>query len=161
MKKLLVLTLALLTMLTLAACGGETAKAPENLDLEAVYQGILDAQGDKKDSLTMLPEPEDSVFVASSYPGLSDIACKQKVCYLAPVSGWATEVLLVEVEKAEDVETVKEIFQKRIDAAKSDTDYAETAAQWENAQVQSAGNYVGMIVLTEEYTIPENVFAAD
>lgn len=117
MKKIITLALACIMAFALTACSGngDTDKVPENLDLATVYQGILDAQGENKDSLVLLEEPETSGYMAELYAGLTDIPRKQTVFYMAPVSGFATEVLLVEVENKEDIEAVKEIFQKRID----------------------------------------------
>lgn len=151
------LLVIVLTLIALTGCSKQ--KTPDNLDLEAVYQAILDAQGANKDQLILFPEPKDSAYVTELYPGLSDIELKQQVVYIAPVTGFATEIILVEVENSKDTDTVKEIFQSRIDAAVADTTYPETAAQWrKNAKVQAAGNYVCMIVLSDEYVIPEDVF---
>ena len=161
MKKIISLLLAAACLTAvLTACGKTADKAPENLDLEAVYQAILAAQPADQDELVMWPETMDETsYIANVYVGLPDVAMKQSVCYAAPVSGWATEVVLVEVEDSADVKTVQDIFQARIDLAKDDTSYPETAAAWQNAVIQTAGNYVGMIVLPDGYTIPEDVFS--
>ncbi|MBQ9765229.1 MAG: DUF4358 domain-containing protein [Lachnospiraceae bacterium] len=138
-----------------------TTKAPENLDLEAVYQAILAAQGENS-SLVLFPETKDSEYLAQLYPGLSNIESKQQVAYIAPITGFATEIILVEVTNSADLATLKNIFQSRIEVASSDVTYPETAALWrKNAQIQTAGNYIGMIVLSDEYIIPENVFYLD
>ena len=49
------------------------------------------------------------------YPGLSAIATKQCVVQMAMISASGDEIALVEVENSADVETVKAIFQARID----------------------------------------------
>ncbi len=159
-KHLKAISRLLFIVLVFAALTGcNRQNVPTNLDMEEVYQAILDAQGDNKGRLILFPEPEDSAYVAELYPGLSDISLKQQAVYIAPVTGFATEIILVEVENSKDTDTVKDIFQSRIDAAVADTTYPETAAQWKkNAQVQAAGNYVCMIVLSDEYVIPEDVF---
>ena len=163
MKKIIsVLLLACMLTGVLAGCQKQDAPVPENLDLTEVYTAILDAQGEKKNELVLLEEPLDGDYIQSAYPGVTDVACKQLVAYVAPVAGFATEIILAETEKDEDVQTVKDIFQSRIDAAKSDTFYPDTAAFWEkNAQIQNVGRYVAMIVLPDGYTIPENVFVQD
>ena len=129
----------------------------KELDLNKAYQALLDMQtGD--DELVMLEAGDDEQN--AYYPGLSDITLKQRVFYMAPVSGFACEVLMVETENAADARTVKELFQKRIDDAAEDTIYPDTAELWQkNAQVQSQGNYVCMIVLPDGYTIPDNIFS--
>lgn len=157
MKKITILLLCCLLTL-LPACGGGS-DVPEDLDLEQVYQAILSAQGDGADELVMFSEEEDGSYVTSTYPGLTDVARKQTVIYVAPVSGFATEVVLVEVENSSDVATVQDIFEARIETAQDDAFYPDTAAQWQNAQVQTAGNYVGMIVLPDGFTVPDDVFS--
>ena len=144
------------TVWLLTACG---KKEEAQIDLQKVYEAILDAQGDKKDDLVMLEEPEDSGYLDTFYPGLRDIARKQTVVELAPVSGFATEVVMVEVENSGDAAAVEKIFNDRIKTAQEDTIYPDTAVQWQRAQVQTHGNYVAMVVLSDEFTIPEDVFS--
>ena len=135
---------------------GSGSQAAE-LDLNKAYQALLDMQT-SDDELVMLEAGDDEQN--AYYPGLSDITLKQRVFYMAPVSGFACEVLMVETENAADAKTVKDIFQKRIDDAASDTIYPDTAELWQkNAQVQTQGNYVCMIVLPDGYTIPDNIFS--
>ena len=51
----------------------------------------------------------------SYYPGLAEIAAKQRRVYIAAISAAVGEIALVEVENAEDVQAVEDIFQARID----------------------------------------------
>ena len=165
MKKLMAMMMAALLVLSLAACGGKADASgkedavPENLDLNEVYQALMDLQPED-DAPVMLPESNPEI-IDGFYPGLSDITLKQQVFYTAPVTGFATEVMLVEVSDAGDLDTVKEIFQQRIDAGSDASGcYPETAEIWSSrAVVQSAGNYAAMIVLPDNCTIPDDVFA--
>lgn len=157
MKRMIAVVCAALCLTAaLSACG---KKEEAQIDLQKVYEAILDAQGDKKDDLVMLEEPEDSGYLDTFYPGLRDIARKQTVVELAPVSGFATEVVMVEVENSGDAAAVEKIFNDRIKTAQEDTIYPDTAVQWQRAQVQTHGNYVAMVVLSDEFNIPEDVFS--
>ena len=166
MKKLFAVLLASLLVLSLTACGGKSDdsagsdSAPANLNLEDVYQSLLDQQPKDADELVMLSESSPDIL-DGFYPGLSDLELKQQVFYAAPVTGFATEVMLVEVADSKDLDTVKEIFTQRIaDASDESGCYPETAEIWASrAVVQTSGNYAAMIVLPDGYTIPDNVFA--
>ena len=93
------------------------------------------------------------------YEGISDIELKQQLLYIHPITGFACEIMLVEVANEADVEKAVSIFESRIALGSDDSCYAETAALWKsNAQVQSYGNYVCLIALPEGYEIPANVF---
>lgn len=64
-----------------------------------------------------------------------------------------------EVKHTLNMLAVVDIFQAHIDLGADNTAYPESAAGWQlYAQVQSSGNFVCMIVLSEGYVIPENVF---
>lgn len=161
MKRFITILLVLMLMLTaLTACGGKDDACPvKELDLEEVYQSILDAQGDAAEDIAMLPESSPEI-IESFYAGLGDIELKQEVLYMHPVTGAPTEVMLVEVANADDVQAVADIFNARIKLGADDEFYPDNAAGWQNnAQVQTDGNFVAMIVLPDEFTIPENVFA--
>ena len=164
MKQLLsVLTLCAL-MLALTACGngngassGSGSSAGGEISFDAVYQGILDAQ-ENADELVFFPE-ESADAIESLYPGLSALNPVRLQLYLPPVTGYACEILLVEVAEG-DVDAARAILQARIDSAAGDTGYPENAVLWQsNAQVQVQGNCLCLIALPEGYTIPENVFA--
>ena len=164
MKRLLsVLTLCAL-MLALTACGngngassGGGSSAGGEISFDAVYQGILDAQ-ENTDELILFPE-EGADAIESLYPGLSALNPSCVQLYLPPVTGYACEILLVEVAEV-DVDAAKAILQDRIDSGANDTGYPENAVLWQNnAQIQVQGNCLCLIALPDGYTIPENVFA--
>ena len=91
--------------------------------------------------------------LANYYPGLSEIATKQRVIYTTMMSAAVCEIALVEVKNAADVQKVKDIFQARIDAQVGTDDapggawYPETIEGWKNnSRIVSNGNYVMLIV---------------
>ena len=127
------------------------------LDMEAVYQNIL-VTINADEEFILFPESNPAI-IEELYEGLSAVELNQTVFYIHPITGFACEIMLVEVANDSDVQTVKDIFEGRITLGKDDTFYAETAALWKtNAQVQASGNYVCMIALPTGYEIPENVF---
>lgn len=158
MKRFITVLLVLMLMLTvLTACGKDNASAKE-LDLEEVYQSIIDAQ-ENTDDIALWPEASSEI-IDSFYPGLSSVELKQQVLYMHPVTGAPCEIFLVEVANSDDVNTVRDIFNARIELGSDDEFYPDNAAGWKNnAQVQTDGNYVAMVVLPDGCTVPENVFA--
>ncbi len=132
-----------------------------DIELTDVYNSIIAAQPEEtRDGLVFFPET-DTETINSFYPGLSDISLKQEEIYMPAITGFAQEIALVEVENTDDVEKVKEIFNKRIEQGKEEGACDPGVNKiWErNAVVQVKGNYVAMIVLPDGYTIPEDVFA--
>ena len=170
MKRLLSILALCALALALTACGGGSnassgggssgaAGSGGEVSFDAVYQGILDAQKDSgQEELIFFPE-EGADAIESLYPGLSALNPSRVQLYLPPVTGYACEILLVEVAEG-DVDAAKAILQDRIDSGANDTGYPENAVLWQNnAQVQVQGNCLCMIALPDGYTIPENVFA--
>lgn len=132
-----------------------------DIDLTDVYNSIIAAQPeDLRDGIVFFPET-DAETINSFYPGLTDISLKQQEIYMPAITGFAQEIALVEVENSDDVEKVKEIFEKRIQQGKEEGTCDPGVNEiWErNATVQTKGNYVAMITLPDGYTIPEDVFA--
>ena len=158
MKRTITILLTLILMLSvLSGCGSEKDTAKE-LDLEAVYQSIIDAQ-ENADEIALLPE-DNADIIESFYAGLGAIELKQQLLYMHPVTGAPCEIMLVEVADESDVQAVKDIFAARIALGSDDDFYPDNAAGWiNNAQIQSSGSYVAMLVLPDGCTIPENVFA--
>ena len=164
MKRLLSILALCALMLALTACGngngassGGGSSAGGEISFDAVYQGILDAQ-ENTDELIFFPE-EGADAIESLYPGLTALNPSRLQLYLPPVTGYACEILLVEVAEG-DVDVAKAILQDRIDSGAGDTGYPENAVLWQNnAQVQVQGNCTCLIALPDGYTIPENVFA--
>ena len=164
MKRLLSILALCALALALTACGGGNnassggaSSAGGEVSFDAVYKGILDAQ-ENTDELIFFPE-EGADAIESLYPGLTALDPTRLQLYLPPVTGYACEILLVEVAEG-DVDAAKAILQDRIDSGAGDTGYPENAVLWQNnAQVQVQGNCLCMIALPDGYTIPENVLA--
>ena len=169
MKKLLsVIAIVLSLALCLCACG-ETVTPPdetspeteevESLNLDEVYEKIIAAQSETGMEELALYKEEDTEIIEGYYEGLGNIELNQEVCYMAFVTGSATEIMLVEVASLDDVAKVQEIFNNRIDVNPDDLCDPGIAETWQNnAVVQVSGNYVAMVVLPDGYVIPENVF---
>lgn len=140
MKKIISALLALTMMLGLVACGSANAEAP---DLQLFYDEYMAGLGENAPMMM----PMDPETLEAFYPGMGAIATKQSVISTAAIGAVAFEFALVEVENAADVETVKAIFQARVDAqAGGGAWYPETVAAWESAEIIVNGNVVAMIV---------------
>lgn len=149
MKRMMSVVLAAVLALSLAACGktDNGGDAGQSIDLKEFYNTLY--QGDDAPAMDELPED----MLEDTYPGLTAIERRQTVVYAAMISAVAAEVAMVEVANADDAETVKDIFQARIDYMVGDGNgpggawYPETMEEWENnSRVVSFGNYVMMIV---------------
>ena len=169
MKKLLCILLAAAMVLALAACGGNDAPAAngdndpqqepqtQSVDLKQTAADAVAALGDE---YPMFPV-EDAEELEGLYPGLSAIETKQVVAYQPPVSGFGCELAMVEVANVADAETVRGIFQARVDGFANDTAYPENAPAWKNnAAVTVNGSYVVLGVLPEDTDLPP-VFKAE
>ena len=170
MKKLICLLLAAVMVLALAACGGndtpvgDVSSDPQqdpqtqSVDLKQTAADAVAALGDE---YPMFPV-EDTAELESLYPGLTAVETKQLVAYQPPVSGFGCELAMVEVANAADAETVRGIFQARVDGFANDTAYPENAPPaWKNnAAVTVNGSYVVLGVLPEDTDLPP-VFKAE
>ena len=170
MKKWICMLLAALTVLSLAACGGNQNTQQENgtqqndvqqqenvqqneqtVDLKQAAEDAIATLGDE---LPLFPV-EDADELEGLYPGLAAVETKQIVAYQPPVSGFGCELVMVEVASAADVETVRGILQQRVDSMANDTTYPENTPAWKNnSAVTVNGNYVVMGVLPEGVTLP-------
>ena len=136
--------LAALTVLSLAACGGNQNTQQENgtqqndvqqqenvqqneqtVDLKQTAEDAIATLGDE---LPLFPV-EDAAELEGLYPGLTAVETKQIVAYQPPVSGFGCELVMVEVASAADVETVRGILQQRVDSMANDTTYPECKCQ--------------------------------
>ena len=124
--------------------------AGEGVDLTAFYNSL--AGGETWPGMMAVEGEALSAF----YPGLADIAAKQCLVYYSMISATVGEIALVEVENCADVETVKGIFQARIDYQVGDGEnpggawYPASIEGWQNgSRIVSHGNYVMLIALAE------------
>lgn len=150
MKKLISVLLLAVMALSLTACGnagGKPSEQPFSADLNEFYGTLF--QGE--DAPMMMEITED--MWEFTYPGLADVELKQAVLYTAAISAVAAEVAMVEVADAKDVETVKAIFQARIDAQVGTDDapggawYPATIESWKNnSEIVVKDNYVCLFV---------------
>ena len=128
------------------------SESQEGADLAEFYNTLR--QEYTWPELMSLTEDETMTELLDSYyPGLSEISTKQCGVYVAAISAAVGEIALVEVENAEDVQAVEDIFQARIDYRVGDGTspggawYPATIEGWEtNSHIVSSGNYVMLAV---------------
>lgn len=177
MKSFILGILSVTCIFSLAACkndlpinnsGDNNIEINENINqdtetknLEKVYDYIIDSQPENLKHDLIFFQETDQEMIESYYPGLSNISLKQENIYTPAIIGFAQEIALVEVENSKDVDKIKNIFNKRIEDCKTAVACEpEVNEIWAtNATVQISGNFVAMIALPKEYTIPNNVFA--
>ena len=88
----------------------EEQKPAASADLSAFAADLAASQTNWPGMMALEGEALDTY-----YPGLSALSPKQCVVQMAMISASAVEIALVEVASSADVETVKGIFQSRID----------------------------------------------
>ena len=91
----------------------------------------------------------DADMLDTIYPGLTEIPRVQTVAYTAAISLVPAEVVLIEVENADDVSKVEDILRARISYQVDDLGawYPATIESWKNnSEVVSVGNYVALFV---------------
>lgn len=128
----------------------ETPPAGASVDLAAFYEA--ETAGDSWPAMMQVEGETLDAF----YPGLSDVKCRQCGVYTAMMSAVVGELALVEVENSADVETVRQIFQARIDQQVGDDQnpggawYPESIEGWKNgSRIVVNGNFVMMAALAE------------
>ena len=136
-----------------AAKPADTASKPAEskaVDLKAFYDSLT-----KGDEMPAMMQVEGEALEAL-YPGLSAVKTSQCAIYTAMISAVVGEIALVQVENTADVQTVKDIFQARIQDQVGDDQnpggawYPESIEGWKNgSRIVSNGNYVMMVALAE------------
>ncbi|MDY3282002.1 DUF4358 domain-containing protein [Dysosmobacter sp.] len=123
---------------------GSQAPAAQSVDLTAFYESQTTAYGEGNFPAMMALDGE---ALDVMYPGLSDLSPKQCLVYMPMISAVAAEYALVEVSSADQVETVKTIFQSRIDyQVEQGAFYPATVEKWQNStRIVSNGNYVMLV----------------
>lgn len=154
MKRILSLALACALAFSLTACGGkDTTPAPQDpsfgADLNAFYTEIMDAA---EEAPMMMDLAADADMLEAMYPGLGAVETKQLVVASPAMSAVAIEFAFAEVANAADVETVKTIFQTRIDTqVDGGAWYPETIEGWKNnSEIVVIDNYVCLFVCSEK-----------
>ena len=127
-------------------------EAPEEINLSAFYNTLREGNI-WPELMDLTTDANMKELLDSYYPGLSEIAAKQRGVYVAAISAAVGEIALVEVENAEDVQAVEDIFQARIDYQVGDDAtpggawYPETIEGWKTkSRIVSHGNYVMLAV---------------
>ena len=131
----------------------EAPGAPEEIDLSAFYNTLREGNT-WPELMDLTTDANMKELLDSYYPGLAEIAAKQRSgVYVAAISAAVGEIALVEVENAEDVQAVEDIFQARIDYQVGDDAtpggawYPETIEGWKTkSRIVSHGNYVMLAV---------------
>lgn len=120
----------------------EEKPADESVDLKAFYDATIAAH-----TFQTLQEFTGDVL-ETYYPGMGDIDTKQCLVMGTMMSMNNGEFCLVEVTNSADVDTVKGIFQSRIDyMVEGGAWYPAPTELWTNSsRVVSNGNYVMMVV---------------
>ena len=147
---------AALSLSLLAGCGrgkGDASSDSEkNVDLSAFAQDEIK----KYESMGLLSKMDDEV-VDTFYPELKKMDDQELLVYMcerdpAPVG----DFVLVKTASSEDVDTVKQLLQDRINYMVGDGNgpggawYPEPTEMWENqSRIVTNGNYV-MLVVSED-----------
>ena len=129
----------------------EEKPVTQSVDLMAFYQTIMESAGDNAPFMMDLVNELGAEGVESFYPGLTALTFNQQVMFMPAMSAVACEIAMVECANAADVETVKTIFQNRINTqAEGGAWYPETIEGWKNnSDIVVEGNYVAMFVIPE------------
>ena len=127
-------------------------EASEEINLSAFYNTLREGNI-WPELMDLTTDANRKELLDSYYPGLAEIAAKQRRVYIAAISAAVGEIALVEVENAEDVQAVEDIFQARIDYQVGDDAtpggawYPETIEGWKTkSRIVSHGNYVMLAV---------------
>ena len=127
-------------------------EASEEINLSAFYTTLREGNI-WPELMDLTTDANMKELLDSYYPGLAEIAAKQRRVYVAAISAAVGEIALVEVENAEDVQAVEDIFQARIDYQVGDDAtpggawYPETIEGWKTkSRIVSHGNYVMLAV---------------
>ena len=130
----------------------EAPGAPEEIDLSAFYNTLREGNI-WPELMDLTTDANMKELLDSYYPGLAEIAAKQRRVYIAAISAAVGEIALVEVENAEDVQAVEDIFQARIDYQVGDDAtpggawYPETIEGWKTkSHIASNGNFIMLAV---------------
>lgn len=154
MKKLTTLALALLMLVSLAACGS-TQQETKSVDLKSFYSKLAKEYKWSKNDMVGLTDD----LLDNYYPGLKKLSAKQLVAEVPQMSSKVNELAFAECNSETDAKTAKKIFQKRIDdQAAGGAMYPETMSAWKKAKVCVNGRYVAMIASSEHQSAIEKEF---
>ena len=129
----------------LTSCGSkDNGNSNANVDLTAFVTDLAEKHGE---NFAANADVVEAGMHNDMYPGIADVETKQLVIFQPMMGAVVCEIALAEVANADDVETVKTIFQSRIDAqVNGGAWYPESIEGWKNnSQIVTNGNYVMMI----------------
>lgn len=163
MKKLIALTLSLMLVFSMVACGNTGSNAGSNAgskdetpviksaDLQAFYEKTF-----MTEDMPMMGVMEGEMLDAF-YAGLSALNLKQCIVAMPMISAVAAEVALVEVNDSADLAKVEEIFKARIQSqVDGGAFYPATIETWEkSSEIVVNGNTIMMICMDPKDAIVE------
>ena len=128
------------------------ADSTASVDLSAFYNNLVANDADFSANMEVTGD-----FLTNYYPGLSDISTEQCVIYTPMISAVVCEIARVEVSDSADLDSVKAIFQARIDSQVGTDDspggawYPASIESWKtHAQIVSHGNYIMLIAYEKD-----------
>lgn len=133
----------------------EEPAAPEmpavssGVDLNGFYTSVCTTYGENFPANMNLCESVE--MLDAFYPGLSGLETKQLMIYQPMMGAVVCEIALAEAANEADVETIKGIFQSRIDSqVDGGAWYPESIEGWKNnSRVVANGNTIMMIAYSE------------
>lgn len=164
MKRWITLTLTLLALLALTACGGSSGggqTAPKDVDLTEVYASMEEVcdwwSGGYMEDLS-------EEMLDLYYPGLSELEPEQLIARTPAMSAAVNEVVLIRCKTEEDADKAQEILQGRIDYQVGDDTnpggawYPESIEQWKKTTVQRQGNCLALLAVADTQGQLEDIF---
>lgn len=146
MRKLFTMILAMALLLSLTACGGETAPAAEAADLQAVYESMQDTLPE------MIVMDEDTML---NFFGIEAEDCLQVVTAICADGLRTDEVWLIEAKDEATLEEILALAETRL-VAKADETINYTPDQYlvvEKAELLTEGNYLALLVSPDVDTL--------
>ena len=142
MRKMVYIILALTMLLSLCACGGDTAEAKESADLGALYESFAASLPE------MLPMESD---MRLNMLGVQEADCKQVHTYICGEGLRADEVWLIEAVDEAALERIEALVQSRKTAKMEETSFysPDQFAICEDGRIISEGLYLAFIVSPE------------
>ena len=133
----------------------EEPAAPEmpavssGVDLNGFYTSVCTTYGENFPANMNLCESGE--MLDAFYPGLSGLETKQLMIYQPMMGAVVCEIALAEAANEADVETIKGIFQSRIDSqVDGGAWYPESIEGWKNnSRIVANGNTIMMIAYSE------------
>lgn len=164
MKRWIFLTLTLLALPALTACGGSGGSeetVPKDVNLTEVYSSMEEVCDWWTDGYM---EDLSEQMLDLYYPGLSELEPEQLIARTPVMSAAVNEVVLIQCKTEEDADRAQEILQGRIDYQVGDDTnpggawYPESIEQWEKTTVQRQGNYLALLAVTDTQGQLEDIF---